>query len=331
MEKKIDLTPTIYEYQVAACEDFFKEQLPGDRIKPLGEKEIPPSLEKFTGSVFDITGFDAQEVVGLLSYIVNARDKYKTNKTFYLLIKGEKNNDEFEEVFKLKARPTELQPGNGIVFLRPKGKKKFKQSAKAYEELNGMLEADYDTDTSSLAKHAKLFDTRSFADDIKLVFKNNVHIGDEEFPRATTEVYMIWLFEIARRLVKSEKPSSQQLDVLPIGSAIAGLVRLLEFGDGEKCNFEDVFLPGKKFHCFTGKPEERKNAVHQINKAVGVTTNKPSMQHYIRELEQLFVSEKRYEDQLAQSFQNLMQQIPEATDRVWSEEEEFSAFNSTEN
>ena len=122
MAKKIDL-PAIYEYQVAACEAFFTEQLPLDVIKPLSKEEIPTTLLKYKGSVFDITGFDAQQVVGILSYIVNARDEFQKKNTFYLLIKGKQENVDFEEVFKLQAEPTTVQPGNGIVFLRPKGKK----------------------------------------------------------------------------------------------------------------------------------------------------------------------------------------------------------------
>lgn len=287
--------PSIYDYQVAACKAFFIEKLPRNGIKPLNKEEIPQSLQSFKGSVFDISGFDAHHVVAILSFIVNGRDEFKKNNTFYLLIrKGENENVEFEEVFKLEPNPTKQQPGNGIVSLLPKGKTKFESSGSRlnYKALNDMLQKSYTAGTSS------------FAEDIKRVFKNNVHIGDENFPRATTEGYMIWLFEIARRLVRSETESSTQqmeLDDLPIGSAIAGLVKLPVLGDGENCNFNEVFLPKKKFHCFTGTLEERRQAIHRINDALGATIEDASAEYYAQELKQLFCSEA----DLTATFENL--------------------------
>ena len=161
-----DILKTVFDYQVDACKTFFQKELPRDVIKELSGHDIPHNLKKFKGRVFDITGFDGQQVVALLSYIVKKRDRFKPNQTFYLLIQGGDKNADFEEVFKLNARPTEQQPGNGIVFLRPKGRVRFTQSAKKYDELNGVLEAFYEADT------------RSFAKDIKQVFKNNVQVSD---------------------------------------------------------------------------------------------------------------------------------------------------------
>lgn len=315
----------IYEHQVAACKTFFQEQLPSDGIKPLSEAAIPPNLKQFNGKVFDITGLDAQQVVGILSHIVNTRDDFTPNKTFYLLIKGADHDVDFEEVYRLRARPTKQQPGNAIVFLRPKGKVRFERSATTYEELNGKLEASYDTIPKP---------TKCFATHIKQLFKDNKQICVEEIPSATIEAYMLLLFEIARRLVKSEKPSAEQVkfDVLPIGSAIAGLVTLLEFGDAEKCKFMDVFLPKKKFHCFTGKPEDRKAAVYRINHALGATPSNNSKKYYVEELQQLFCSEKRYEQQLAATLKNLNFRIQahsslSEADSSSSEAETYTAFD----
>lgn len=311
----------IYEHQVAACKTFFQEQLSSDGIKPLSEAAIPPNLKRFKGTVFDITGLDAQQVVGILSHIVNTRDDFTPNKTFYLLIKGADHNAEFEELFRLKARPTKQQPGNGIVFLRPKGKVLFKSSATKYDELNGMLDASYTTRPKP---------TKCFAMHITQIFKDNLQICAEDIPSATIEAYMLLLFEIARRLVKSEKPSAEQVkyDVLPIGSAIAGLVTLLELGDVEKCKFLNVFLPKEKFHCFTGKPEDRKAAVYRINHALGATPSNRSKKYYVEELQQLFCSEKRYEQQLAATLKNLKFRIQE--DASSSEAEEYTAFDHCE-
>ena len=241
----------VYDCQVKACEEFFQEEIPKvQNLKPL-EKD-----EKVKTTLYDITSFDAREVVALLSRLVNEREQFTPNKTFYLLLRNcqENKTGEIEELFRLTARPTKHQPGNAIVFLRPRGKKKFTAPAKKYDELNGALKADYNEDTTS------------FARDIMKLFKNNA-VDSKDFPPAAIEVYMILLFEIARRLVALEDPSDMkvQYDVLPIGTAIARIVKLLALGKKDICTFDDVFLPGHKFHCFTGKPEQRRKAIDKIN------------------------------------------------------------------
>ena len=102
--------------------------------------------------VYDITSLDAREVVALLSRIVNDGEQFTANKIFYLLLRNGQENktDEIEKLFRLKARPTKDQPGNAIVFLRPRAKKKFKTSAEKYDELNGALKADYNEDTDEI-------------------------------------------------------------------------------------------------------------------------------------------------------------------------------------
>ena len=269
----------VFKQQEEACTKFFRDNLPKDVLKPMPEEKRPENTKKFIGCVYDITGFDAENVVALLSDIVNDKDQFKTNKTFYLLLRNShdsKPDDEIEELFRLKARPTKDQPGNGIVFLRPRGKKLFTKDARKYNELKGALEAHYKGDT------------QKFAQDIKNLFQNNSVITDD-FPQATVETYMILLFEMARRLVTVEKPSEKkkEYDVLPIGSAIARSVNLLELGDKETCTFEDVFLSGKKFHCYTGKAQERRKAIDKINETTGTGIN------YLKELEDMFRSSKK--------------------------------------
>lgn len=104
--------------------------------------------------------------------------------------------------------------------------------------------------------------------------------------QAPVETYMILLFEIARRLVTVGKPSEKkkEFDVLPIGSAIARLVKLLDKG---KCGFKDVFFPKGKFHPFTGKAQERRKAIHKINETTGTGTD------HLKELEDMFRSSKK--------------------------------------
>ena len=268
----------VLKQQQEACTKFFRDNLPKDVLKPMPEEEKPENTKRFKGPVYDITGFDAENVVALLSDIVNDKEQFKTNKTFYLLLRNShdsKPDDEIEELFRLKARPTKNQPGNGIVFLRPRRKKLFTQDARKYDELEGVLKAHYK-------------DTKTFAQDIKNLFQNNSVVTDN-FPQATVETYTILLFEIARRLVTVEKESEkkEEFDVLPIGSAIARSVNLLELGDEETCTFEDVFLSGEKFHCYTGKAKERRKAIDKINETTGTGIN------YLKELEDMFRSSKK--------------------------------------
>lgn len=266
----------VFKEQQEACTKFFRDNLPKDVPEPMPEDKRPKNTKKFKGPVYDITGFDAENVVALLSDIVNDKEQFKTNKTFYLLLQNShdsKPDDEIEELFRLKARPKPNQPGNGIVFLRPRGNKTFTQDAKKYDELNGALKAHYDKDT------------KSFAKDIKNLFQNNsVVTGD--IPQATFEAYMILLFEIARRLVTVDKPSKKkkEYDVLPIGSAIARSVKLLE---EKKCTFDDVFLPKEKFHCYSKSLRKRREAIDNINKTTDTESN------HLKELEDMFRSSKK--------------------------------------
>ena len=160
-------------------------------------------------------------------------------------------SDELEELFRLKADPSPHQPDNAIVFLRPRGRQRFKRdSPRKYDQLNGALKASYNDDTASFARH------------MKQRFKNSTQIGD--FPQPTAEACMLLLFDIARRLVKTGNPSGRKeaFDVLAIGSAIARLINLLEL---RKATFDEVFLPKERFHCFTGKPEDTRKAIEEMN------------------------------------------------------------------
>lgn len=322
----------VFDCQVKACKTFFEDQLPTVKFYPLDI--IPDNLKRFKERpIYDITGLDGHQVVFVLFSIVNDKDQFKKNKTFYLLIQGNPQDD-LEEVFRLQARPTKHQPGNGIVFLRPRGKELFKRgSAKSYEELNGALKANYDIkdDKGRLI----LSDTTSFAKHIKNLFKNNAR--NKAIPQATFE-NMILLFEIARRLVKSENPSDKKeaFDVLPIGSAIAGILKSLELG---KCRFEDVFFPPSKkvkdtskFHCFSKEPEVRRKAIEQINLAT-MDITKATTKDHLGELQELFCSEERLaeitskkEEELATEFKNLMTRIS-SPKRSWSVTERRTAFD----
>ena len=307
----------VFASQKKAHKKFFEDELPSG-FEPLSEEDRPSNTKGFKGKVYDITGFDGQQVVALLSQIVNDKDQYATNKTFYLLIRDSSEENpqaEFEELIKFWARPSRKQPGNAIVFMRPRGYKNFTQKAKNYDALNGALKAHYITDTESFAK------------DLRKLLKDNTQ--NKGLPQATIEAYMILLFEIARRLAKAKKPS-QQNDAfanLPIGSAIARLINLLETG---KYHFEDVFFEGRPFHCFSGDWDARRKAIEAINEAIAkketVTKEQP-----LKELQKLFCSDQRLieissqkEDQVAQTSKELENMN---LDQALADAESYTSFD----
>jgi len=291
----------VYECQVGAHQIIFEDKL-STGFEPLQKEDWPYSMQKkWKGRAYDITGFYGQQVVALLSLIVNDKEQFKSNKTFYLLIRNspEDKETEDEELFRLTAYPEKKQPGNGTVVLRPKGKVKFTEQPKKYEELNGALKAHYGTNTTSFAK------------DIKKLFKGNTQKKD--IPKATIEAYMILLFEIARRLVKSEnregdkEPRMKEEFDLPIGSAIARFIKLLESGN---CSFEDVFFQGGRFHCFSKSRAVRRKAIKAINEA-SAEKGTETEDMLLEDLQELFCSDQglkeissQEEDQLVKTSKN---------------------------
>lgn len=181
---------------------------------------------------------------------------------------------------------------------------------KKYDALNGALKAYYETNTTS-----------------------SDNAQNKDIPEATIEAYMILLFEIARRLVKSENhvsdrtPRKKEYDVLPIGSAIVRFKKLLE---SSNYRFEDVFLKGARFHCFSGKPVERRKKIEAINEA---TAKKETVtkEQLLKELQELFCSDQRLKeissvkgDQLAKTskdFKNM------SLDETLSDAESYTAFD----
>ena len=286
----------LYQYQESACQNFFHKKLSDvPKFKPVEEHEIPEFMIRLKYNkpiyLYDITGLNASQVVAALVGIVNDREKFTINKNFYLIIK---HDAKVEELFRLTARPTTHQPGNGIMSMRPRGSEKFaKSSGKTYEQLIEALKKRYQ-------------DTITFTRDIRKIFLNN-KVSDCDFPQVTLEAYMVLLFEIGRRLVKLKEPSEikEQFDVLPIGSAIVGIFKLLEYGKDEVCTFEDVFSSDGRFHFFSGKPQTRKRAIGNITTALvnaesekTATTSDVSKKrkvmpgteknHHLKELEEMF-------------------------------------------
>ena len=289
----------VYDCQVKAKKIFFEDELPHD-FKPLPKENWPSSMpQECTGPVYDITGFCGQQVVAVLSQIVNDRNQFTKDKNFYLLIRNSSEDNkeaEYETLYAIEANPTVNQPGNGRVFLRPKGMVNFPKYGKRYSALNAALQMNYKTDTAA------------FAEDIKKLLKGSTQ--NEDIPEATMEAYMILLFEIARRLVKIKNPSERKMefDCLPIGIAVARLINLLELGIS---SFDDVFSQKGRFHCFKGEPHERKKAIETINEAIE-TINEGTVQQPLKELQELFCSDQHpkeisssEEDQLATRFKDM--------------------------
>lgn len=265
----------VFDCQVRAHKTFFEKQL------PLLKKDWPSFMKSWRGILYDITGFNGQEVVALLTIIVNDRDKFKNSNIFYFLIR---NSLEDKQLYRLNPKPYPHQPGNGFVaILKPHqifSGRKYPELTKALKEETG---------------------TKSFAQDIKKLLKDNTQ--NEGIPEATMEAYMLLLFEIARRLVKLENPSErkEKLDILPIGSAVARLINLLELG---KSTFDEVFLSEGKFHCFTGEPEYRREAIEEINVASEEMAPVPE-----KELREMFCPEKQQAGSLVEELLELLEEM----------------------
>ena len=113
--------------------------------------------------------------------------------------------------------------------------------------------------------------------------------------------------------------------VLPIGSAIARIVKLLALGSKDICPFDDAFFSKGKFHCFTGKPEERRKAIDEINEATLEIAPAPTdpakvfamkVNLQLKELTQKFCSEEQQEAILAKTLADLKIKVADST--AWS-------------
>ena len=262
----------VFNGQKEACGNFFRNNLPVDESEPVSKEKKPKNMRQLKGHVYDITGFDAEKVVALLSRIVNDRQEFEPDKTFYLLLNSHEpgQDDNREKFFKFAPKPSRDQPGNAIVSLGL-------EKGLTYNELNADLKSNYDENTNLFAQH------------IKSLFQNNSEVP-ENCPQATFEVYILLLFEIARRLVRENAPTrkKEKLDDLPIGSAIARSVKLLELGKKETCSFDDVFcFSSDNFYCYAGEPEDREEAIRRINKTAH---SQIEQMNHREELEKMFRS-----------------------------------------
>ena len=214
-----------------------------------GNNIIPPSQERS----HDITGKNCDEVVEILKSIVNNKDQYKKKAVFRFKISPASSHPQHsqasEKIYQLRANPTEDQPGNGRIDIWQDGK--FIAGRAYDEEMVKDLKETYTGDTSA------------FARDMNTLFQNNETIA--KYPFVTSELYMLLLFEIGRRLVKNSPKSTERkkkFDAVLVKEAIKGILTLFV---NKECGFHEVFLKEGKFHCFSDpQPEQRKKVAEEI-------------------------------------------------------------------
>ena len=148
---------------------------------------------------FDITcntGLDHKQVGLLLKDIVNLTCYQQKTGIVYLRIGPKPDKPgKFQKKYKLTPIPTTDQPGNGILSIRKPDSGWF--IGRAYgKAMTDDLEKSYNGDT------------RAFATHLEKLFEDNTSIG--QFPFVTSEVYMLLLFEIARRQVKDSDESTDK-------------------------------------------------------------------------------------------------------------------------
>ncbi|XP_028396922.1 uncharacterized protein LOC114520790, partial [Dendronephthya gigantea] len=269
----------LYDNHEQACKKFFNIQ----KSFPSTAAAKLDGLKGKKGEVYDITGLNALNVIAMIASIINNRDKWKTNKIFYFLI------TKSSKLFKIKALPSDDQPGNGLVYPM------FLNNGKYVEEKST---PDYEGITKELCE-AKT-SIQEFAEAIQKLFKNNLcfthdepAIGATASPGKTDyddlpqrmsrvsldpskkllfeKVYFLLLFEIARRLSGSNNKTDEgeQLDNLPVGSAIARKILLAldvkNKEDGEKTEILKKELTSL-FDCFKYDASTRKDYIKEIIK-----------------------------------------------------------------
>ena len=251
---------SLYEEQEEACQIF----LEFDKNHQIKETKKPDDLqcqEGEGGKFYDITGQSAKQVIKTLVTIINDPCKWPTVKSiteevkaFYFSIKSQRNGESIEIIYRLEPRPTENQPGNGLSYIVYLEGEKYEGYVKPYQKL-----------IPAIAKAP-----RKFAEDIQKLFKDNSAIV-QDIDLVVKEMYFLFLFEIARRRSNEENKTEvgKLLDKLPIPSAIASIVKLLQETDTERVD-EDTLLKTLKsyFRCFGFENTDscaRKEAIIKLN------------------------------------------------------------------
>lgn len=146
----------------------------------------------------------------------------------------------------------EQQPGDGVVsimYLKGKRRKRYQsRKAKSYNTLiNDLIQVK----TSS----------KTFAKVIQKLFKDSSEITQRD--TAIAEMYFLLLFEIARRGSNKEDKTDEgkRLDELPIGSAIVGIIKLLDATDKKQGPERLNEILESFCHCFKGHASAREKTI----------------------------------------------------------------------
>ena len=197
--------------------------------------------------VYDITGFNRSQVVKKLEDIVNDRGYQEKEFVFYLGISKVDETLEFRKLFRLEPNPKRDKPGNG--FMKVLQDRQF--FFKSYNQcLVDELNEKYGRKTSLLAEH------------LEKLFEDNSNIAEYSF--VTSEVYILWLFEIARRRVKDSEDTTKLKEAYhehKIDGAITQLIKLMK---NDSCQFQEIFLIEGTFHCFSDFSSKRQTAIDNI-------------------------------------------------------------------
>ena len=205
----------------------------------VGRLEVPEASQNY-----NITGKSAAHVIAIFKSMVNNRDAqygYRESEVFTFEIGNPPTI-----IFKLQARPTEDQPGNGFI--------QRNNNTPTYKSITKDLMKQYENDTETFAK------------DMKSVFKDNSELF--KCSAVVSDVYILLLFEIGRRLVIDGKESTNKkkaLDKLPISAALTSIFKLFE-SPKTKYSFRDFFHDEGKFHCFSDGPQKREDAIESLTK-----------------------------------------------------------------
>ena len=227
-----------------------------ENFKSFFTREISEGSSKaiHDGEILDITGMDGRDVVQVLTIVVNkngATDEstsWYARETYYLKIQHRNGG----VLFRLSTEPKQHHPGNGIIVMCPRGGDCCPENRKPYLTINNLLKNNYGKNTTLFAQH------------IQDLFLNNESIA--RVPEITAEVYMVLLFEIARRFVETNPFRSllkESFDKLPISVAIAKILKL--FQEDKGLLFDDVFTHQGSFHIFTGSAEKRRENIKKIH------------------------------------------------------------------
>jgi len=207
-------------------------------------------LEEILATDWNITGTNAAGVISIFKLVVNGRENFKPSHWFSFSIKGKKRTSRSQrEVNKEKVRPKEKRStewSNNWRFEKLIFNKQYRPSMKYKKKaLRNSLE------TSSVSSRT----TESFSIAKRKSSKMSIsfccsRLGADWWP-------FYW------RRVEQANETKQSLDKLPISTTVTA-TDYHKINGRRKVQFEHVFHSNVKFHCFTGKLNDRRDAIAKL-------------------------------------------------------------------